>query len=62
MLAQVGEFSFLIAAVGFQSGAISEYGYQLVIAMISLSLFASPAWIQLARKLLSIERARAGSA
>jgi CPA2 family monovalent cation:H+ antiporter-2 len=58
MLAQVGEFSFLIAAVGWQSGTISEYGYQLVIAMISLSLFVSPAWIQLARRLLSIDSRR----
>ncbi|NQV20761.1 MAG: cation:proton antiporter [Rhodospirillales bacterium] len=48
LLSQIGEFSFVLAAVGAQSGLISTYGYQLSITVISLSLVVSPLWIRLA--------------
>jgi CPA2 family monovalent cation:H+ antiporter-2 len=51
LLAQIGEFSFILAAVGKQSEIISEFGYQLVIGVITASLFISPFWIS-AMKLL----------
>jgi CPA2 family monovalent cation:H+ antiporter-2 len=54
MLAQIGEFSFVLAAVGINSHAISEYGYQLVISTIAVSLLFSPAWIMLMRRMLSL--------
>ena len=54
LLAQIGEFSFVLAAVGINSHAISEYGYQLVISTIAVSLLFSPAWIMLVRRLLSL--------
>jgi CPA2 family monovalent cation:H+ antiporter-2 len=54
LLAQIGEFSFVLAAVGINSHAISEYGYQLVISTIAVSLLLSPAWIMLVRRLLSL--------
>lgn len=54
MLAQIGEFSFVLASVGINSHAISEYGYQLVISTIAVSLLFSPAWIMLMRRLLSL--------
>lgn len=51
LLAQIGEFSFVLAAIGIQSGIISDYAYQLTIATIALSLLVSPAWISLGKKL-----------
>ena len=47
ILAQIGEFSFFLASVGFQLGTISTTGYQIAIAVIALSLLFSPLWIKL---------------
>ena len=49
LLAQIGEFRFVLAAVGIQSSIITEYGYQLVIQVISISLLLSPFWIKLVK-------------
>jgi len=46
-LAQIGEFSFVLAAVGEKGRLLSEFNYQLVIAVIALTLLLSPAWIAL---------------
>jgi K+:H+ antiporter len=51
LLAQIGEFSYVLAAVGVQAGLIGTFHYQLAVAVISLTLVASPAWIHLARRL-----------
>lgn len=51
MLAQVGEFSFVILSVGGQSGIISDFTYQTILALITLTLMLSPAWIALFKKL-----------
>jgi len=53
LLSQIGEFSFVLAAVGLHSGIITEYAYHTTIAVIRLSLLLSPAWIALIRKLCS---------
>lgn len=53
VLSQIGEFSFILSAVGFQSEIISAYAYNLSIAVICLSLLLSPAWIAGVRKLIS---------
>ena len=45
LLAQIGELSFLIAAVGLRSKILTEFSYQATIATISLTLLLSPAWI-----------------
>lgn len=50
LLAQIGEFSYVLAAVGIQAGLIAPFDHQLAVAVISLSLLASPAWIHLARR------------
>jgi CPA2 family monovalent cation:H+ antiporter-2 len=50
-LAQIGEFSFVLAAVGVQTALITEFEYQLVIAVISATLLLSPAWIGLMGRL-----------
>jgi monovalent cation:H+ antiporter-2, CPA2 family len=49
LLAQVGEFSFVLAAVGYKQGLISEYGYQLAVALIVMTLVSSPGWVAGAR-------------
>lgn len=53
VLAPVGEFSFVLAAIGYQIHALTEYGYQLIIAVIVLSTLVSPILISLARKSLN---------
>ncbi len=47
VLAQVGEFSFILAAIGLGAGTIQEDGYKYVVAVISLSLLATPLWLHL---------------
>lgn len=54
LLAQIGEFSFVLAAAGINAHTISDYGYQLVISTIALSLLVSPAWIMMTRMLLQL--------
>lgn len=51
ILAQIGEFSFVLAAVGYQSHLINEYGYQISVAVIALSLLLSPTLIGVTRRL-----------
>jgi len=53
LLAQIGEFSFVLAAVGIQSKIITDFGYQLVIEVISISLLFSPIWIKLIKLFLN---------
>lgn len=56
LLSQIGEFSFVLAAVGIQAHIITDYGYQMTIAVISVSLLVCPAWIMLIRFLLQSHR------
>ena len=53
LLAQIGEFSFVLAAVGMQAKLITNFGYQLVIEVISISLLLSPLWIKLMKMSLA---------
>jgi CPA2 family monovalent cation:H+ antiporter-2 len=48
-LSPVGEFSFVIASAGLTVGALSDAGHKLAIAVIAMSLLASPIWFLLAR-------------
>ncbi len=50
MLSQIGEFSFVLTAVGFQAGMISDFGYQLALSVISITLLVSPLWIGIAER------------
>ncbi len=45
LLSQVGEFSFILAAVGFESQIVTGYVYQMTISIIVLTLLLSPIWI-----------------
>ncbi len=47
LLAQIGELSFLLAAVGLAQRAITYDGYQTVVLVIALTLLVSPLWIRL---------------
>ncbi len=53
MLSQIGEFSFVLAAVGIQAHIISDYGYQMTVAIISISLLISPPWIMFVKYFLN---------
>ena len=48
-LSPVGEFSFVIASAGLAVGALSAAGHKLAIAVIAMSLLASPIWFLMAR-------------
>jgi K+:H+ antiporter len=52
LLSQIGEFSFVLAAAGFQAGVITNFGYQMTIAIVAISLLVSPAWIVLVQRTL----------
>jgi len=51
VLAQIGEFSFLLAGVGVTSGVIPPETSRLVVAVTVLSLLLSPLWTLTARRL-----------
>ena len=53
LLAQMGEFSFVLAAVGRQNGIIQDFAYQVTVGLIAITLLLSPLVIWAAEKLLS---------
>ena len=60
-LAQVGEFSFLIAQMGFRQNLIGEEIYKLAIAASVISMIVAPVLIQFSPRLASaMARAAAG--
>jgi CPA2 family monovalent cation:H+ antiporter-2 len=58
LLSQIGEFSFVLAAVGLHAHIVTQNAYQITVAVIAISLLLSPAWISLVR--LAIMRAKSG--
>lgn len=53
VLAQLGEFAFMLAKVGGNVGIIDEDGKKLIISLTVLSLAFSPLWLSSARRLKS---------
>lgn len=51
VMGQLGEFSFILVAVGLAANVITDDGYRLMISVIALSLLISPMWLAIARKL-----------
>ena len=51
MLAQIGEFSFLLSKTGLETGLIGPEVMKLVVAVTVLSLAVSPVWVVTARRL-----------
>jgi CPA2 family monovalent cation:H+ antiporter-2 len=54
MLAQIGEFSFLLALIGLKDGLITPAESRLVVAVTALSLAISPLWVVTARRLQAL--------
>lgn len=50
-MAQIGEFSFVLAAAGFGAGVLGYDLFRLSIAVTALSLLVSPVWIGLMHRL-----------
>jgi CPA2 family monovalent cation:H+ antiporter-2 len=49
-MAQVGEFSFILAAVALRYRALELDSYRLALSVIAMSLLVSPIWIALANR------------
>ena len=49
LLAQIGEFSFVLASLGLASGLVTDTGFQLATSVIGLSLALSPLQIELVK-------------
>lgn len=47
LLSQIGEFSFVLAALGYNAGIITKYGFNLVMSTIAVSLVLSIIWIKI---------------
>ena len=54
LLAQIGEFSFVLASIGYHSELITLFSYQLTIIVISITIFVSPIWSGVTARLLKI--------
>lgn len=52
LLSQIGEFSFILAALAHSEEILPADDYRLIVAVIALSLMFSPAWIGLCKTLL----------
>lgn len=50
LLSQAGEFSFILATIGLQASIITDYSYQMTIALIAITLLISPVFIYAVRK------------
>jgi CPA2 family monovalent cation:H+ antiporter-2 len=63
VLGQIGEFSFVLLALGLSTGFLTHETYQIGLSVIALSLVISPVWYSLVRHHLrtvhGIEHARA---
>ena len=60
-LGQIGEFSFLLMAIGGGSGYVSRDISQLMITVIALSLMISPLWLMTARRAQSVAAGQASN-
>lgn len=60
-MAQIGEFSFVLAAAGFASGAFGSDIYRLAIAVTAISLLVSPVWFNLMERVENLATEGLGS-
>jgi CPA2 family monovalent cation:H+ antiporter-2 len=59
-LSPVGEFSFVLAGAGLAAGSLSTEGHKLAIAVIAMSLLASPIFFFMARQAEKLVRKMMG--
>jgi CPA2 family monovalent cation:H+ antiporter-2 len=52
LLSQVGEFSFILAAMAHTNRMLPDDEYRLIVAVIAISLMLSPAWIGACKAML----------
>lgn len=57
LLAQIGEFSFVLASLGYHGNIISKFSYQLTIIVISVTIFISPFWALITAKVIGVNTA-----
>lgn len=50
LLSQIGEFSFVLGQLAYFNSIITDFAYQTIVAVISLTLLLSPIWIGLTKK------------
>lgn len=55
ILAQIGEFSFVLAAAGLQAQLVTQYAYQMTVGVIALSIMFSALWIGMMRSWIHAE-------
>ncbi|MGB5511731.1 MAG: cation:proton antiporter [Woeseiaceae bacterium] len=53
LLSQIGEFSFILAALAHTASMLSDGDYRTIVAVIAISLMLSPAWIGICKALLN---------
>jgi CPA2 family monovalent cation:H+ antiporter-2 len=46
LLSQIGEFSFVLAAIGHRQGLITDYGFNLAMSTIVVSLILTVVWVR----------------
>ena len=51
VLAQLGEFSFVLAALALSTGTINDDSHRLLVSVTVISLLGSPFWLETARRL-----------
>jgi CPA2 family monovalent cation:H+ antiporter-2 len=56
VLGQLGEFSFIIVALGLETGAIEHDAYQFAVTLIALSLIFTPVWLNMTRRTVLVRR------
>ena len=53
LLAQIGELSFILAALAIKDAIISEFAYQIAVLVIALTLLISPFWIGMTTRIVN---------
>lgn len=51
LLSQIGEFSFVLGQIAYFNEIITDFAYQMIVAVISLTLLLSPVWIGLTKNI-----------
>lgn len=55
LLAQIGEFSFILGTTAYHFKIITDYTFQIIISVISLTLLLSPMWINMIKKVFKVD-------
>ncbi|MEP2023284.1 MAG: cation:proton antiporter [Reichenbachiella sp.] len=56
LLSQIGEFSFVLGQLAYFNEIITDFAYQTIVAVISLTLLLSPIWIGLTKRFTESSR------